>query len=92
MIIVCYDFSDDKKRKNFSDFLKSYGRKIQYSIYEIKNSQRVLRNVLKEIELRYEKTFEGSESVLIFQTCGTCNKNIVRYGSACNEEKEVVFF
>lgn len=92
MIIVCYDFSDDGKRRCFSEFLKSYGRKIQFSVYEIKNSQRVLRNVIKEIKLRYEKDFDGSDSVLIFQTCESCNKKIIRYGSCCNEEKEVVFF
>lgn len=92
MIIVCYDFSDDGKRNRFSKFLKSYGRKIQFSVYEIKNSQRILRNILKEIKLRYEKDFDGSDSILIFQTCEGCNKKIVRYGSSCNEEQEVVYF
>lgn len=92
MIIVCYDFSDDGRRSRFSKFLKSYGRKIQFSVYEIKNSQRILRNILREIELRYKKEFDGSDSVLIFQTCEGCNKKIIRYGSHCNEEQEVVYF
>lgn len=92
MIIVCYDFSDDKKRRDFSKFLKAYGRKIQYSVYEIKNSQRILRNILKEIELCYKKNFDGSENILIFQTCKACDQKIIRYGSACNEEKEIVYF
>lgn len=92
MIIVCYDFSDNTKRRQFSEFLKSYGRKIQFSVYEIKNSQRILRNILKEIDLRYRKNFDNSDSVLIFQICEGCNKKIIRYGSHCNEEQEVVFF
>ncbi len=92
MIIICYDFSDDKVRKNFSDFLKSYGRKLQYSVYEIKNSRRILNNILKEIELRYKNRFDGSSSVLIFQTCEACKNKVIRYGSACHEEEEIVYF
>jgi CRISPR-associated endonuclease Cas2 len=92
MIICCYDFESNRTRARFSDFLKTYGRRIQYSVYEIKNSQRVLNNILKEVELRYKKHFTGADSVLIFQACEGCKKKIIRYGSACNEEKEVVYF
>ncbi len=92
MIIVSYDFEDDKKRTEFSRFLKKYGRKIQYSVYEIKNSQRVLQNILTEIELKYAKDFSGSCSILVFSLCKSCESKIKRYGYAANEEKEVVFF
>ena len=92
MFIVAYDFTNNKVRSGFSRFLKKFGRKIQYSVYEIKNSQRVLQNILDEVELRYKKQFKGSDSVLIFQVCDGCKKKIVRYGYAKNEEKELVFF
>lgn len=92
MIIVSYDFENNKKRNKFSKFLKKYGRKIQYSVYEIKNSQRVLQNILSEIKLKYEKDFSGSDSILIFYICEGCQKKIIRYGYAKNEEKDIVVF
>ena len=92
MLIIAYDFSDDKIRFGFSKFLKKFGRKIQYTVYEIRNSQRALQNILDEIELKYKKQFSDSDSVLIFQICEGCKKKIVRYGCAANEEKEIVFF
>ncbi|MFH1255474.1 MAG: CRISPR-associated endonuclease Cas2 [bacterium] len=92
MIIVCYDFSNDKIRNKFSKFLKKFGRKIQYSIFEIRNSQRILQNILDEVELKYKKYFRNSDSVLIFRICEGCKKKIVRYGYAANEEEEILFF
>ncbi|MFH1030790.1 MAG: CRISPR-associated endonuclease Cas2 [bacterium] len=92
MIIACYDFSDNKTRAKFSKFLKKFGRKVQYSVYEIRNSQRVLKNILDEVELRYKKSFKGSDSILIFKICDGCKKKIIRYGYAANEEEEIVFF
>ncbi|MFA7170661.1 MAG: CRISPR-associated endonuclease Cas2, partial [Candidatus Paceibacterota bacterium] len=76
MVIICYDFSDNKTRARFSKFLKKYGRKIQFSVYEIKNSQRILQNILDEIELRYKKEFTNSDSILIFSVCEGCKKKI----------------
>lgn len=92
MLIVSYDFTDNRARSKFSKFLKKFGRKIQYSVYEIKNSQRILRNILDEVELRYKKQFKGSDSILIFQICEGCKKKIIRYGYAANEEKEIIYF
>ncbi len=92
MILISYDFTDSRRRAKFSKFLKKYGRKIQYSVYEIRNSQRVLQNILSEIELKYKKDFTGADSILIFSICESCQKKIKRYGYAKNEEKEVVVF
>ncbi len=92
MLIVSYDFSSNRRRYKFSKFLKQFGRPLQYSVYEIKNSPRVLQNILSEIELKYEKQFESSDSILIFQICEGCKKKIKRYGNSVHEEEEVVVF
>jgi len=92
MFIISYDFTNNLTRGRFAKFIKKYGRKIQYSVYEVKNSKRVLKNILDEIELSYKKTFSGADSILIFSICEGCKKNIVRYGYAKNEEQEVVVF
>ena len=91
MLIICYDFTSDKKRARFSKFLKQYGYKIQYSVYSIKNSKRVLKNILTEIEQKYKKSFDKTDNILIFSLCERCQKNIIRYGSAVYELKNVVY-
>jgi len=90
MIVVSYDFSNDKTRAKFAKFLTKFGRKLQYSVYEVRNSQRVLQCILKEVELVYKKQFTNADSILIFRACEGCKKKVRRYGYAANEEKEVV--
>lgn len=92
MLLVSYDFSNDKTRTQFSKFLKKFGRKLQYSVYEIRNSDRVLHNILSEIRLKYKKKFTGADSVIIIPVCEGCKKKVVRYGYAKNDEKDVIIF
>ena len=92
MLIVSYDFENNKPRAKFSKFLKKFGRKLQYSVYEIRHSPRVLQNVLSEIELKYKKQFKNTDSIIITPLCEACQKKIVRYGYAVNEEKDVIVF
>jgi len=92
MLLISYDFSNDKVRTSFSKFLEKFGRRLQYSVFEIHNSPRVLQNILNEIELVYKKRFTGSDSIIIIPICDGDKKKIRRYGYAKNEEKEVVIF
>jgi len=92
MLIVSYDFNDNKRRAQFSKFLKKYGRRIQFSVYEIRNSQRVLNNIIKEIEYEYKPSFTKRDSIVIIRICSTCKEKIIRYGYAENETKQVLFF
>jgi len=92
MLIVSYDFENNKIRASFSKFLKKFGRRIQYSVFEIRNSRRILDNIMKEIDMEYKKKFTKSDSIVIFNMCDGCKGKIRRYGYAENEEKEVLFF
>jgi CRISPR-associated protein Cas2 len=91
MLICAYDFANDKKRTKFAKFLSKYGYRIQYSIFKLENSKRVLQNVVQQIESKYKKDFSGTDSVLIFSTCEACEKKILRYGYAKNEDIDVLF-
>ncbi|MCQ4775514.1 CRISPR-associated endonuclease Cas2 [Lacrimispora saccharolytica] len=42
MIIVSYDISDDKLRAKFAKYLSRFGNRIQYSVFEIDNSPRIV--------------------------------------------------
>lgn len=92
MFIVSYDIENDRTRTKFSKFLKQYGRRLQYSVYEIKNSPRILSNIKSEVELKYKKAFTNNDSVIIYGICGGCESKILRFGHPVQEEQEVVFF
>jgi CRISPR-associated protein Cas2 len=90
MIILTYDISEDHLRNKFSKFILSYGRRLQYSVYEIKNSKRILELVKEEIKSRFEKQFEQEDSVLIFNI--TSKNQIIRFGYAKNEEDDLLMY
>jgi len=92
MLIVSYDFSNDKTRTKFSKFLKKYGWRMQYSVFVVKNSSRVLRNIVSEIDARYKKHVKNTDSVVIFPVCEGCKRKVIRYGSARHELEDVVYF
>ena len=92
MIVVNYDIESDRRRAKFSKFLKKFGRRVQYSMFELKNSDRVLQNIMKEVQYKYEPHFSMVDSIMIMRLCEGCKKKIVRYGSAANEESDVVVF
>lgn len=79
MIIITYDISENKVRTRFSKFLEKYGVRLQFSVFEIKNSKRVLDIVLNTIERRFKDKFEPGDSILIFNVN---NAETIRYGSA----------
>ena len=88
MIIISYDISNDKLRTRFSKFLSKFGHRLQYSVFEIDNSEKILRNIKAEISNKFEKKFSEEDSVIIFMLSNTCR--IERYGYAKNEEKDLV--
>ena len=86
MLLVSYDISNDKVRTKFSKFLSKFGFRLQYSVFEINNSEAVLRNIQTEIENNYSKFFTEEDSIIIFKLSETCKKTC--YGYAKNEEKD----
>ena len=45
MIVISYDISNDKLRTRFSKYLSRFGHRIQYSVFEIDNSESFLSNM-----------------------------------------------
>ena len=89
MLIISYDLSDDKVRTRFAKYLKKWGRRLQFSVYEIKNSQRILNLCILEIENTYAPQFTKKDSVIIFDLD---KKKVYRYGYAANEETDLLIF
>lgn len=78
MILISYDIADDKLRTKFSKFLQKYGNRMQFSVYKIQNSKRMLEVIKCEIDNNFEKRFTESDSVLIIETSENCK--ISKYG------------
>jgi CRISPR-associated protein Cas2 len=90
MLLVMYDIQEDKLRTRFSKFLKQYGRRLQYSVFEIKNSQRMIENIKTEIEHNFCKAFSQGDSVLVHDIPD--NANVLRFGYPVNEETDLLIF
>jgi CRISPR-associated protein Cas2 len=88
MLIVSYDISDDKLRTKFSKFLGKFGGRLQYSVFEIRNSDRVLENIKIEIKHKFEKRFSQSDSIIIFHLSGHCKTE--KFGYAKNDESDLI--
>lgn len=90
MILITYDISDTALRTRFSKFLLAYGRRLQFSVYEIKNSKRILDLVISQLKNDFEKKFTQGDSVLIFKI--KQQNEILRFGYAKNEETDLLMY
>lgn len=91
MLIVTYDIHSDKTRAKFSRLLKKFWRMLQYSVYEIKNSERILRILKTEIEMTFSPQFTWADSILIIPISKSHNEKVIRYWQPAMEEKEILF-
>ena len=89
MIVVSYDIKDDKIRAKFSKMLVKQGAiRLQYSVYEINNTNRILENIKLKIE-EFSKVFSGADSVVIFEVSEI---KLKKYGNAIHRDKDIVYF
>lgn len=88
MIVISYDISNDKLRTKFSKYLNRFGHRIQYSVFVIENSSKLLNNIISDIENKYSKLFSEEDSVYIFKLSSSCE--IKRYGYAKHEEEDIL--
>lgn len=87
MIIISYDICDDKKRTTFSKYLSKFGHRIQYSVFQIDNSKKVLDNIMVDIQNKFEPSFDESDSIYIFKVM---DNNIIKYGYALHEDTDLI--
>ena len=88
MIVISYDISNDKLRTKFSKYLSRFGHRIQYSVFIIENSSKLLNNIISDIENKYSKLFSEEDSVYIFKLSVSCE--VKRYGYAKHEEEDIL--
>lgn len=75
-------------RSRFARMLTKHGAiRLQYSVYEIVNTQRVVDNLLIKIE-GYAKHFTAADSVIVFDVS---SDKLKKYGNAIHRDKDVVY-
>lgn len=87
MMIVSYDISDNKLRAQFAKLLMQYGDRLQYSVYEIQGTQRVLNLLTEKIKFEFEPRFTGADSVLIFRFS---NREVLRFGHSAHRTGDLL--
>lgn len=89
MIVVSYDIADDLMRGRFQRMLTKHGAvRLQYSVYEVVNTRRVIENMKVKIE-SFAKHFTPDDSVVIFEVDAD---RLIKYGNAIHRDKPVVYF
>lgn len=91
MLLITYDITSNKLRTQFSKFLKKFGYRLQYSVFQIKHSEKILQNIAAEIEKRYEKRFSGSDSVMIFKIPENANTKTIKFGYTKDYDRDILF-
>ena len=88
MVVVSYDISNDKLRTKFAKYLSRFGHRLQYSVFEIDNSEQIVNNIVNDLKNKYEKSFSQEDSVIIFKLSSSCE--VLRFGYAKNDEKDFI--
>ena len=102
---IAHETIDKKKASNRTDDLQAlpiisekYGLmgkssqgaiRLQFSVYEVNNTQRVIDNIKVNIVEKFSKLFTGADSVMIFDAP---NAKVLKYGNAIHRDMDVVYF
>ena len=69
--------------------LRSQGAiRLQFSVYEVNNTQRIINNIKTIIINTYSKQFTGADSVMIFNTT---RESVEKFGNAIHRDANVVY-
>ena len=60
---------------------------LQYSVYEIDNSERILNNIISDIKNKFTKMFDDEDSIYIFNLSKNCN--VEKFGYARHEDEDL---
>lgn len=83
-----YHISDAKLRARFSKMLTKNGAiRLQYSVYEVNNTNRILENLMVKID-QFATKFDGADSVIVFDVSGV---RLKKYGNAIHRDVDVVY-
>ncbi len=90
MLLISYDIKNSKVRTRFSRMLQKNGAiRLQFSVYEVSNSSRILDNIKLKIEKEFSPLFNFDDSVVIFKVN---DNDIIKYGNAIHRDEAIIYF
>ena len=88
MYLIVYDIQDDNLRTKFAKFLERYGVRIQYSVFSVTNSPRILTNIKVEITSQFEKSFTQGDSVMVYQVPD--DACVAKFGYPVDDDSDLI--
>ena len=70
--LICYDISDDKRRRKVMGIMEGYGYRVQYSVFECDLDRRKTAELKRRLRPLVSK--KEWESVRIYPLCADCQK------------------
>lgn len=88
LYVVSYDVTDDDRRKRLHEFLKGYGTRVQYSVFECDLSEQEVEDVVRWVTAEID---EGEDSCRLYRFCESCRGEVKIVGVGDQyEEPEVI--
>ncbi|MCK4257659.1 MAG: CRISPR-associated endonuclease Cas2 [Halanaerobiales bacterium] len=75
--VICYDITDDKRRRRIYELLKDHGQRMQYSIFECMIDEKTF--VMLKFKLRRLMDC-AADSIIIYSICANCEEKIISMG------------
>jgi len=82
-----YENTDESLYHAIPQTEKNGAIRLQFSVYEINNTKRVLDNLLLKVD-EFAKVFDGGDSIMVFDVSDI---KLRKYGNAIHRDKDVVF-
>jgi CRISPR-associated protein Cas2 len=82
--LVAYDIPDDKRRNKIADLLQDYGKRVQYSVFELwmKASHR------KQFEAKLKHIIDAEQdSIRIYHLCHMCCERVTVFGKGTTPQE-----
>jgi len=67
--VICYDISDDRRRRKLEKAIKGFGPRVQESVFEADLDEKRLIALREKIERRIDPALD---SVRIYRQCAAC--------------------
>lgn len=77
LALVNYDIVNDKRRTKLAKFLKDYGQRVQYSVFEVFEEEAELKIMFNKMQ---EFINPEEDSLRMYTLCQSCRRKIMSTG------------
>jgi CRISPR-associated protein Cas2 len=90
MLIICYDIHNTRNRTKLSKYLEKYGRRLQFSVWEIDQHYSIVNEIKARIANDFRKRLKNKDSILIIPLVPSSQDAIIRYGRTIQEQDRFI--